>query len=171
MAELNVNPGDLLRFADAYSELANRAAQISPQAVVEVQRVAETHGPMGYPTAVGIAAGLAKAEGPVQAKVDDFNTYAQRLTEHAATYTRVDGESGQRVQSVDFSTDLPRTGGGKDSPPAAPFDSTWKPGDKRHLPYIAGHGGMGRRTWRMPHRGLRLGSTRVTGYVPMSCPG
>ena len=144
MAELNVNPGDLLRFADAYSELANRAAQISPQAVVEVQRVAETHGPMGYPTAVGIAAGLAKAEGPVQAKVDDFNTYAQRLTEHAATYTKVDGEGGQRVQSVDFSTDLPRTGGGKDSPPAAPLDSTaWKPGDKRHLPYIAGHGGMG----------------------------
>ena len=42
-------------------------------------------------------------------------------------------------------TDLPRTpGGDRDSPPAAPLDShSWKPGDKRHSPYIAGPGGMG----------------------------
>ena len=143
MAELNVNPADLVRFADRYSELAARAAQISPQAAVEVQRIADTHGPMGFPTAVGIAAGLAKAEGPLQAKVADFNTYAQRMTEHAATYTQVDGQDAQRVQAVNFSTDLPGTGEGKDSP-ATPLDSkSWKPGDKRHEPYIAGKGGLG----------------------------
>lgn len=90
MAELNVNPGQLLHFADAYSELATRAGQISPQAAAEVQRIAATHGPMGYPTAVGIAAGLAKADAPLQAKVADFNTYAQRFSQHTATYTKAD---------------------------------------------------------------------------------
>ncbi|MEE3065097.1 MAG: type VII secretion target [Actinomycetota bacterium] len=90
MAELNVNPGQLLHFADAYSELATRAGQISPQAAAEVQRIAATHGPMGYPTAVGIAAGLAKADAPLQATVADFNTYAQRFSQHTATYTKAD---------------------------------------------------------------------------------
>ncbi|MDO2354357.1 hypothetical protein [Mycobacterium avium] len=35
--------------------------------------------------------------------------------------------------------------GAKDSPPAVPLDSSgkWKPGDKRHMPYGAGVGGMG----------------------------
>jgi hypothetical protein len=102
MAELNVNPADLLRFADAYSELAERAAQISPQAVAEVQGIADTHGLIGYPTAVGIAAGLAKAEGPLQAKVDDFNTYAQRMTEHAATYTGADADGTTPLDGIDF---------------------------------------------------------------------
>lgn len=99
MAELNVNPAELVRFADAYSELAHRAAQISPQAVTEVQRVMQTHGPMGYPTAVGIAAGLAKAEGPLQAKVADFNTYSQRFTEHSATYTKADQTGAQALDN------------------------------------------------------------------------
>lgn len=116
MAELDVNPADLVRFADAYSELAQRAAQISPQAADEVQKVIDTHGPMGYPTAVGIAAGLAKAEAPVQAKVADFNTYAQRFNEHADTYTQVDGQDAQRVKALDFSTDLPDAGQGKRFP-------------------------------------------------------
>jgi hypothetical protein len=49
---------------------------------------------------------------------------ATRLRQVAASY---------RTQS-----DLP------DSPPAVPLDSrTWKPGDKRHQPYIAGPGGLG----------------------------
>ena len=35
-------------------------------------------------------------------------------------------------------------GDAKDSPPAAPLDSkTWKPGDPRHMPYIAGRDGLG----------------------------
>lgn len=35
--------------------------------------------------------------------------------------------------------------GAKDSPPAVPLDSSdkWKPGDKRHMPYSAGKGGLG----------------------------
>lgn len=99
MAELNVNPGDLLRFADAYSELAARAAQISPQAAAELQRIAATHGPMGYPTAVGIAAGLAKADGPLQAKVADFTTYSQRFTEHTATYTKTDKDGADALDN------------------------------------------------------------------------
>ncbi|OOK65260.1 hypothetical protein BZL29_7699 [Mycobacterium kansasii] len=99
MPELNVNPADLERFANAYSELAQRTAQISPQAATEVQRVMQTHGPMGYPTALGIAAGLAKAEGPVQAKVADFNNYAQRFTEHSATYTKADQTGAQELDN------------------------------------------------------------------------
>jgi Excreted virulence factor EspC, type VII ESX diderm len=147
VAELNVNPADLVRVADAYNELAARAAQISPQAAVEVQRIAETHGPIGYPTAVGIAAGLAAREGPLQAKVADFTTYAQRFTEHAATYTDEDTQGAGRIRSVDFPTDFPHTpGGAEDTPPgggAVQLDSRWKPGDKRHWPYIAGPSGMG----------------------------
>lgn len=107
MGALDVNPADLLRFADAYSELATRAAQISPQAAQEVQRIADTHGLMGYPTAVGIAAGLAKAEGPLQAKVDDFDAYAQRLTEHAATYTSADGGGAAKLDGLDFDPSNP----------------------------------------------------------------
>ena len=46
MGALDANPADLLRFADAYSELATRAAQISPQAAQEVQRIADTYRPI-----------------------------------------------------------------------------------------------------------------------------
>jgi Excreted virulence factor EspC, type VII ESX diderm len=105
MAELNVNPADLLRVADAYNELAARAALISPQAAVEVQRIAETHGPMGYPAAVGIAAGLAMRAGPLQAKVADFTTYAQRFDEHAATYTTTDQAGAAELDNQNIQPD------------------------------------------------------------------
>jgi hypothetical protein len=138
MAELNVNTGDLVRVAGTYEELAARAALISPQAAAEVQRIAETHGPMGYPAAVGIATGLANAEGPLQAKVADFQTYSQRFTEHAATYTNQDAEGAQRMRSADFKTDTPRAPGGGSVTPMG-----WKPGDPLHRPYVAGPGGLG----------------------------
>ena len=64
--KLNVDAVNLLHAADAYDELAARAALIFPRAVEEVQRIAETHGPMGYPVAVGIAAGLTNAQGQLQ---------------------------------------------------------------------------------------------------------
>lgn len=96
VAQLNVNPADLLCTADAYTELAARAAQISPQVAAEVQRIADTHGPMGFPAAIGIAVGLANAEEPLNAKVAAFQTYSQRFTEHAATYTAQDHEAAQR---------------------------------------------------------------------------
>ena len=57
-----MHPVDLLRAADDYTELAARAATISPQAVAEVTRIIETHAPMRYPVAVGTLAGLAPRE-------------------------------------------------------------------------------------------------------------
>lgn len=102
MAELNVNPGDLLRVADAYTELAARAALVSPQAVTAVQQIAGTHGVMGYPCAVGVVAGLAKAEGPLQAKIGDFTTYAQRFTVHAGVYTTTDADGAAAFDALNF---------------------------------------------------------------------
>ena len=104
MDKLNVDAANLLQVADAYNELAARAALICPQAADEVQRVAETHGPMGYPVAVGIAAGLMNAQGQLQQKVADFGTYSQRFREHAVTYQTVDGEEAQRIRAVDMRT-------------------------------------------------------------------
>lgn len=120
MAELNVNPADLLRIADTYTALATRAAQLSPQAAAEVQRIADTHGPMGYPTALGIAAGLANAERPLNAKIADFQTYSQRFTEHAATYTTHDHQAAQRYRA-----------------PTDVFDPTYA--QSLHLPPPAGY--------------------------------
>lgn len=105
MEQLNVNPADLLRAADAYADLAAQAARISPLAAAEVQRIADTHGPMGYPAAVGIAAGLANAQGPLLAKIGDFTTYTQRLTEAAATYTTTDGAVATPFDSLTFGDD------------------------------------------------------------------
>ncbi|MCA2304810.1 nitrate- and nitrite sensing domain-containing protein [Mycobacterium intracellulare] len=51
------------------------------------------------------------------------------------------GEIASTIQGADY-----RDGSGhvKDSPPAAPLDSQkWKPGDKHHIPYSAGKGGLG----------------------------
>lgn len=98
VAQLNVNTADLLRAADTYTGLADRTSQISPQAHAEVQRITATHGPMGYPAAVGIATALANAEKPLNAKAVDFQTYSQRFTEHAATYTTEDREAAQRYR-------------------------------------------------------------------------
>lgn len=116
VAEIKVNPGDLALVADTYRELAARAAQISPQAALEVQRIAETHGPMGYPTAIGVTAGLAKAEGPLTAKVADFTAYSHRFTEHAATYTREDAEAAERIDSTVLPTSAPISRGAKIAP-------------------------------------------------------
>nr|VTP03818.1 hypothetical protein BIN_B_05276 [Mycobacterium riyadhense] len=55
--------------------------------------------------------------------------FQQRATDIAAT-----------LRNVDYGN---LTGHGRDSP-AAPLDShTWKPGDKRHKPYVAGRDGLG----------------------------
>lgn len=105
MAELNVNQADLLRFADAYSGLATQMARIAPQAIAEAQRVADTHGPIGYPTAIGIAAGLVNAQGPLQAKIADFGAYSQRFTEHAADYTTTDTNAASAQNAIKFADD------------------------------------------------------------------
>lgn len=68
MAYLNANPADLLNAADDYIELQTRAAAISPQAVEEVPRIIASHGPMGYPVAVGIVTSLARRQAALDAK-------------------------------------------------------------------------------------------------------
>lgn len=114
---LNVNPADLLRAADAYGDLAARAAQISPQAAAEVQRISATHGPIGYPIAVGIAVGLVAREGRLQSKAADFATYDQRLRDHAAAYTDEDEMAAQRLRSIKWTNDFPEIYVGPKPPP------------------------------------------------------
>ena len=95
MAQLNVNPADLLRAAADYTELQARAAAISPQAVAEVQRISATHGPMGYPVAVGVVTNLARRQAALDTKAAQFGQYSQRFTEHAATYASQDHEAAK----------------------------------------------------------------------------
>jgi hypothetical protein len=105
MGHLDVNPGQLLAAAAGYDELSARIALLSPQATTEVQRIADSHGLIGYPTALGIAAGLADAEQPVMTKAADFQTYSQNLTEHAATYTDQDQRGADALKAAGNSTD------------------------------------------------------------------
>lgn len=102
MAHLNVNPADLLVAAEGFSDLAARAAEISPRLAAEVTRVIESHGPMGYPVAVGIVAGLVGPDARVAAKAEQFGQYAQRFAEHAATYVVEDGAAAGRIGDIAF---------------------------------------------------------------------
>lgn len=127
MEQLNVNPADLLRTAEVYNSLAERVAALPPQASAEAQRVADTHGPMGYPAALGISTGLANAEEPVNAKAADFQRYSQRFIEHAATYTGEDQEAAQRYrgpaetgQQPDGRPHIQAAGYGSGDPPLGP---------------------------------------------------
>ncbi len=95
MAHLNVNTADLLRAADAYAELQMRAAAIGPHAVDEVNRIIASHGPMGYPVAVGVVAGLAPRTAALDTKAANFGEYSQRFIEHAAAYTAQDHDNAQ----------------------------------------------------------------------------
>jgi hypothetical protein len=54
-------------------------------------------------------------------------------------------------------------GDARDSPPAAPLDSpTWKPGDQRHMPYIAGPPGRAKAARRWC-RGCRCAAAGIRG--------
>lgn len=55
-------------------------------------------------------------------------------------YQQQDGEIAGVIKGADYTRG---SGQAKDSPPAAPLDKKWKPGDKRHMPYYAGKGGIG----------------------------
>ena len=94
-SHVQVNPADLNNAAEQYAQLQMAAAAISPQAVDEVHRIIATHGPMGYPVAVGVVAGLARRQAKVEGKAADFGVYATRLNEHAATYADQD-QTGAR---------------------------------------------------------------------------
>ncbi len=85
------------------------------------------------------------------ANATEVQQLTQQYADQQAQATHaVTGYHGQ-ITTASIHTDTtgkdapPIAGGGKDSPPPArPLDSTkWKPGDKRHMPYIAGRGGVG----------------------------
>jgi hypothetical protein len=99
---LNVNPADLYRAADDYTELAARTAQLPAQARAEIQRIAISHGPMGFPMAVGIAAGMAARESAVQAKAARFEQYADNFTGHAAAYIDQDRAAAATFDALEF---------------------------------------------------------------------
>lgn len=102
MGFLNVNPGDLHNVAERYVELQQRLASISPLAVEEATRISESHGPMGFPVAVGIISALARREARLASKSADFGSYAQRFNEHAATYTGQDAAGAAGFNGVQF---------------------------------------------------------------------
>lgn len=102
MGQLNVNPADLLKAAGDYADLSARVAQLSPQAAAQIQAVAASHGPMGYPIAVGIAMGLADREPAVQAKMAQFSTYSDRFTGHAGTYVDQDRAAAAKLDAIAF---------------------------------------------------------------------
>lgn len=100
---LNVEPADLYRVAGEYADLQTAAASISPHAVEEVNRIIASHGPMGYPVAVGVVAGLARRQVRLEHKAADFGTYSQRFIEHAEAYRDADHRGAQRFDALDFS--------------------------------------------------------------------
>ena len=101
MALLNVNPADLYRAADDYTELAARTAQLLVQALAEIQRIAASHGPMGFPTAVGVAARMAARESAVQAKAAQLEQYADNFSGHAGAYIDQDRAAAATFDALD----------------------------------------------------------------------
>lgn len=102
MGQLNVNPADLLKVAGEYSDLSARVAQLSPEAVEQVRSIAATHGPMGYPTAVGVAMGLASREPAMLDKAAQFDGHAARFTGHAAAYVDQDRAAAKKFDAIAF---------------------------------------------------------------------
>jgi excreted virulence factor EspC (type VII ESX diderm) len=102
MGQLNVNPTDLVKAAAGYTDLAARVAQLPPLAVAALQSIAASHGPMGYPTAVGVAVGLASREPAVQGTAVQFRDYADRFTGHASTYVDADRAAAAKLDAIVF---------------------------------------------------------------------
>jgi len=70
--ERDVDTTDPLQSATAYTELAAHTAQLDPQTAAEIERIHDTHGPMGYSAAMGIAIGMANAaDTPADAEPDE----------------------------------------------------------------------------------------------------
>lgn len=116
--KLNVEPTDLTRVAGEYSGLQTAAASIGPQAVDEVNRIIASHGPMGYPVAVGVVAGMARRQAALEAKAADFGQYSERFLEHAAAYRAGDHLGAERFEALDFSQSATPPTLGDDDPPA-----------------------------------------------------
>ena len=70
--------------------------------VEEVNRIIATHGPMGYPVAVGVVAGLARRQTQVNTKATQFGQYSERFDEHAATYLKQDRAGAEWLNAIGF---------------------------------------------------------------------
>lgn len=126
MGKLNVNLPDLSQAADSYAELQARAAAIGPRALEEVNRVIASHGVMGYPVAVGVVAGLARRQGPLDAQTAQFGLYSTRFHEHIAAYSSADQEAARRFDAIRFPVvpegDVPAPKPPDDDPKIDSFD-------------------------------------------------
>ncbi|MGB8209075.1 MAG: hypothetical protein WCF69_15975 [Mycobacterium sp.] len=92
---------------------------------------------------------MANSAAGMRLMVSTMDQHVQAMQQQVSTTSAQNQGVATRLRQVAASyrsqTDLPSSrGDAKDSPPALPLDSqTWKPGDKRHLPYVAGPGGVG----------------------------
>lgn len=125
MAKLNVEYSDLSRVSGEYAELQAQAAALSPLAAEEAQRIIASHGPMGYPVAVGVVAGLARRDARVQAKASDFGQYSERFLEHEATYRDADHAGAQGYSALDFSEAVQVPTPDDDEHPSFPKNVCW----------------------------------------------
>ncbi len=171
MGQLNVNPADLLKAASDYSDLAARAAQLPPQAIAQIQSIAASHGPMGYPTAVGITAGLATREPAVQSQAVQFGQYADRFTGHAATYIDADRAAAAKLDAIVF----PQMHVDPKPPPtkpATPWVVCWLPSpdadpakycpaDTTRIQYVDGQG-----QWVQKDIGTGANQVILNGEIP-----
>ncbi len=90
MGKLNVEPAALQAVAARYAELQARLAAIGPQALEEVDRIAASHGRMGFPVALSLLKTITAGSLQLDAKGLQFLAYAERFTGHAAAYTGQD---------------------------------------------------------------------------------
>jgi hypothetical protein len=152
LGKLNVEPGDLSRVAGEYSGLQTAAAAIGPHAVDEVNRIIATHGPMGYPVAVDVVAGLARRQATLETKAADFGQYSERFVEHADAYRDADHQGAQRAATaaVGWSTSSAHWGVG-----AAPQAGADRCGPDRPLPGAKRH---------------RRSPSSPTGWVALTLP-
>lgn len=148
MGHLDVNPADLLKVADGYAEHATRMGQVPPRLAEQLERVAATHGPMGFPAAFAIGQGIAAKAPEVAAKGADFVQYSQNFATHSGTYVSEDQAGAGRIQAVDF----------KQAPPDKPGDDNTEPDPKKSGKKSTGKGsktkisptGEPKRQWGTP---------------------
>ncbi|WP_255799658.1 type VII secretion target [Mycobacteroides abscessus] len=96
--KLDVNPADLDAVAARYGELGTEMSTLPARGIEQINQVIATHGVMGYPVAVGMAAGMVKADEKLAAKIKDFVDHHQRtFIEHAATYRATDAGGASEI--------------------------------------------------------------------------
>ncbi|MEE6140630.1 hypothetical protein SKC41_30515 [Mycobacterium sp. 050128] len=141
------------RAAGSYQEARTGAAGLDQ----ELQQAAEQGGTIGAQGRLGSgvirdqARAVAAAAGPLAKSPAGAQLIMAAMNQHLSAMQGQLQTTKTEYQAV--SATLRQTaagyhtlsGGAKDSPPAVPLDSKgkWKPGDKRHMPYGAGVGGLG----------------------------